>query len=100
MYPLMEAQPFASSMQRALIGELEAARPAYLVYVNLGASWLRTAASDPTFDRWFDGYVRNYERVGIADIISRESTRYRWDDAARDYTSQSNIWVAVYRRRD
>ena len=100
MYPLMEAQPFASGMQRALIGEVEAARPAYLVYVNLGASWLRTAASDPTLDRWFHEYVRQYERVGIADIISRELTRYRWDDAARDYSPESPIWMAVYRRRD
>ena len=53
-----------------------------------------------TLDLWFREYLRQYERVGIADIISRELTRYRWDDAARDYSPESPIWMAVYRRRD
>ncbi|MBI2206449.1 MAG: glycosyltransferase family 39 protein [Candidatus Rokubacteria bacterium] len=100
MYPLMEAQPYASQMQRDMIRELEAARPKYLVFVNLRASWLATPASDSTLARWFDRYWRDFDRVGVADIVSRDVTRYVWDDAARDYTPQSSIWLAVFRRRD
>jgi hypothetical protein len=100
MYPLMEAQPFAASMQREMIREVEAARPKYLVYVNLRASWLTTPASDRTLGAWFEHYVRGFERVGVADIISRDVTRYRWDEAARDYTPESPLWVAVLRRKD
>jgi hypothetical protein len=99
MYPLMESQPYAPAMQRDLIRELTAARPRYLVFVNVHASWLATPASDRTLVAWFDGYWRDFERVGIADIVSRDVTRYRWDEAARDYTPESPLWVAVFRRR-
>ena len=99
MYPLMESQPYAPAMQRDLIRELTAARPRYLVFVNVHASWLSTAASDRTLVAWFNSYWRDFERVGIADIVSRDVTRYRWDDAARDYTPESPLWVAVFRRR-
>ena len=100
MYPLMEPQPYASAMQRDMIRELEAARPTYLVFVNLRASWLATPASDGTLARWFDRYWRDFDRVGVADIVSRDVTRYVWDDAARDYTPQSAVWLAVFRRKD
>lgn len=99
MYPLMEPQPFAARMQDDLIREVEAARPVYLVHVNLHASWLATPASHPRLMQWFAAYVREFERVGIADVVSRDVTRYRWDAAARDYTPESSIWIAVYRRR-
>jgi 4-amino-4-deoxy-L-arabinose transferase-like glycosyltransferase len=100
MYPLMETQPYAVSMQQEFIRELTAARPRYLVFVNVHASWLSSAASDRTLVRWFEGYWRDFERVGIADIVSRDVTRYRWDDAARDYAPESPLWVAVFRRRE
>jgi 4-amino-4-deoxy-L-arabinose transferase-like glycosyltransferase len=98
MYPLMEPQPFALRMQEDLIREVEAARPTYLVHVNLRASWLATPASHPRLRQWFDGYVRQFERVGVADVVSRDVTHYRWDAAARDYVPESPIWIAVYRR--
>lgn len=100
MYPLMESQPYAARMQQQLIRELTDARPRYLVFVNIHASWLSTPASDRTLVTWFDGYWRHFERVGIADIVSREVTKYRWDDAARGYTPESPLWVGVYRRLD
>ena len=33
MYPLMEPQPYALRMQEEMIREIEASRPAYLVFV-------------------------------------------------------------------
>jgi dolichyl-phosphate-mannose-protein mannosyltransferase len=100
MYPLMEEQPYARAMQRHMIGELEAARPKYLVFVNVKTSWLLKPASDNTLARWFQDYWTHFERVGVVDIVSPTVTRYRWDDAARDYTPESTLWLAVFRRKD
>ncbi len=100
MYPLMESQPYAARMQQQMIRELTEARPRYLVFVNIHASWLATPASDRTLVTWFGDYWRHFERVGIADIVSREVTTYRWDDAARGYAPESPLWVGVYRRVD
>jgi len=33
----MEAQPYAARMQREMVGQIERARPAFLVYVNVPA---------------------------------------------------------------
>lgn len=100
MYPLMERHEYARGMQEHLIRELSAARPRYLVFVNVHASWLSFPDSDQTLVRWFGTYWREFERVGVADIVSREVTHYRWDDAARDYAPESTLWVAVFRRKD
>ena len=100
MYPLMEAHPYARAMQEHLIRELTAARPRYVVFVNSHSSWLPNQHSDQTLARWFAGYWRELEPVGLADIVSREVTNYRWGDAARDHAPESPLWVAVYRRRE
>jgi hypothetical protein len=100
MYPLMERHPYAREMQEHLIRELSAARPRYLVFVNVHASWLSVPGSDQTLVRWFGSYWPQFERVGIADIVSRDVTHYRWDAAAREYAPESTLWVAVFRRKD
>lgn len=48
MYPLMEHQAYASTMQREMIAEVERARPAYLVSVTSPLSWLARPDSDRT----------------------------------------------------
>ena len=100
MYPLMEAHPFAARMQEQMIREIEAARPSYLVYVSLQASWLMTPASEPQLQRWVERYLGQFERVGIADIASRSFTRYCWKEAGLDCIPASTVWVGVYRRRE
>lgn len=40
MCGLMENQPYALKMQKEMIGEIEAAKPRYLVFVNIFTSWL------------------------------------------------------------
>ena len=100
MYPLMERQPFAAAMQHHMIDELEALRPRVLVLVNVRTTWLATPTSDRTLARWFERQWPAFEQVGVADIVSGDLTRYRWDDAARDYRPESSLWVAVFRRRE
>ena len=101
MYGLMEAQPYALTMQNEMIGELEASAPEYVVQVSGNASWLQDQQS-PTrvFDWWYAYGTQHYRLVGIADIISEERTEYRWASAAEAYQPQSSYFLAVYRRSE
>jgi 4-amino-4-deoxy-L-arabinose transferase-like glycosyltransferase len=98
MYPLMEPQPYAARMQAEMIHQIELSRPSYLVFVRSPASWLLKPTSDQTILRWLERYSTNFHRVGVADIVSRELTHYRWDADARDYVPKSPYWLGVYRR--
>jgi hypothetical protein len=100
MYGLTEAQPFALEMQQDLIAELEAAKPEYLVMVNVEFSWARHPDSPTALFDWYRLYAqRYYETVGVADLVEPMRTEYRWDDAARDYQVRSQDYVLVLRRR-
>jgi len=100
-YPLMENQPYAGRMQREMVLQIESVRPAFLVYVNVPASWLVKESSDPFVLTWFEAYQRRYyERVGVVDILSPGFTLYLWDASAVGYTPRSNVWLAVFKRRD
>jgi 4-amino-4-deoxy-L-arabinose transferase-like glycosyltransferase len=48
MYPLMEPQPFARTMQREMMAEVERANPKYIVSVMSPFSWLVRPDSDRT----------------------------------------------------
>jgi 4-amino-4-deoxy-L-arabinose transferase-like glycosyltransferase len=98
MYPLMEDQPYAAEMQRRMIGEIEAARPRFVVLVNVAVSWNVGQRSDRTLFRWWDRYQEGFERVGFADITDRGTT-YVWGAAAAVYTPTSPVWVAVFERK-
>jgi Dolichyl-phosphate-mannose-protein mannosyltransferase len=101
MYGLMEAQPFALTMQNDLIGEVETARPEYVVQVSGNASWLQDEQSPKRiFEWWYKYGAEHYKLVGIADIISEDRTEYRWGAAAEAYQPQSTYFLAVYRRAE
>jgi len=101
-YPLMEAQPFALRMQNEMIGEIETARPDYVVMVNVATTWMRDDDSPGRLFDWWDSYRGRYQRVGVADMISEERTEYRWDAAAAPeaYTPKAEDYLAVYKRRE
>jgi len=62
MYPLVENQPYAADMQRRMIDEIEAARPRFVVLVNVAVSWNVGQMSDRTLFRWWDRYQKGFER--------------------------------------
>lgn len=99
-YPLMERHPYASAMQRHMISQIEAANPRFLVFVKVWSSWLVRPESDQTVFRWFEQYQKGFTRVGVVDIISSQTTRYAWGPEAAEYAPRSDIWLAVYERRD
>jgi len=101
MYGLMEDQPFAATMQKEMITQLEENRPKYIVMVNTPASWLRKETSADLIFRWLDGYMpANYQPVGIIDIISLTDTVCKWDSQVKGYSPESVSSVVVYKRKN
>jgi hypothetical protein len=98
MYPLMENQPYAADMQRKMIGEIETARPRFVVLVNVAVSWNVWRRSDcMLFQRW-DRFRESFERFGFGDITDRGRTHV-WGPEASTDTPKSPVWVAVFERR-
>jgi hypothetical protein len=96
----MEGQPYAERMQKQMIREIEAARPMYVVFVNVPTSWMVRKSSVKSVLNWANGYVGNlYEQVGVIDIISPSTTRYLWDDKSAGYTPVSPYYVGVFKRK-
>jgi len=101
MYGLMENQPYAGRMQMQMIREIEAARPKFVVYVNVPTSWKVRKTSITSVFSWADSYVQNlYEQVGVIDILDATTTRYLWDDRVTGYTPLSRAFVSVYKRKE
>ena len=96
-YPMMEPRPGAERMQRRMIEQLEAARPAYVVYVAVAASWLRRPDSSATLQRWFDTQTRGeLTLVGLIEI-DRTGSRFHWGAEARVRPATPD-WIAVFER--
>lgn len=99
-YPMMDPQPYAVSMQREMIREIEASDPRFVVFVRFWYSWLPRPESDQTIFRWFEDYQQRFDRVGVVEILSPGQTRYLWGEAAAAYTPVTDRWLAVYERRE
>ncbi len=97
-YGLMEEQKYASRMQQEMMGEIERAKPEYLVKIMVPASWLRKEKSDTTILLWAEKYIREqYRVVGVAEI--GWTTTYHWDKEAEGYSAQSKYSVYLYKRK-
>ena len=67
-------------MQEEMIREIESARPAYLIFIGVGASWLRLPTSESMIFDWASDYMEEfYDVVGVVNILSRDHTDYYFD---------------------
>jgi hypothetical protein len=99
-YGLMESQPYARRMQEEMIREIEAARPAYLVFVEIKTSWLAGPGSETLLFDWYHRYQpEHYDLAGIVDIPTGEPPVYRWDSEVQGYAPRSTRFISIYRRR-
>ncbi len=97
-YSLMERHEYVPRMQQTMIEEIERGKPAYLVVVNVPASWVVRKYSNRLVFNWMRGYIKNYTLAGVIDIISPTQTIYRWDEEAFSYTPQTDNTVYVLKR--
>ncbi len=97
-YSLMEIHPYALSMQKEMISEIEAAKPKFIVDVDVG--WIRSDDSETYIFGWFSNYIAsNYNLVGIVDMIPGTKSVYKWYDEAKIYNVMSEWSLLIYERR-
>lgn len=110
MYGLMESHSYAEQMQQELINEVEAAKPKFVVQVFAPGSWTVRPNSPQLVFQWMKGFVKEkYDLVGVAEIVSVDTTRYYWDKEATAYSRRSrdiseafqqSPTVLVFRRKE
>jgi len=100
-YPLMEPQKFAVQMQRAMMREIEAARPKYLVFVAVTTSWLKHANSATEIFDWFNRYsTATFRLDGIVNIVSPEQTDYYLPLLVDPQSiTPSEYYLLIYKRK-
>jgi len=84
-YSLMEDQVYWPVMQKQIIREVEANRPAYVVFVDYPDSWLQRSGSPQVaaFEPWMKQYISSgFEEVGRVELADPQS-RYFWGDDVR-----------------
>ena len=97
-YSLMEPQPYAEQMQEEMISEIEAARPEYIVSVNITSSWLKRSNSRLRIFKWANSYIAaGYRLTGVIDIVSADRTEYHWDVETSPYTPRSPHNLLIYK---
>ena len=98
LYPLLEPTPFAPAMKEEMIAEVEAARPAWVIWVNQPASWdTRVGAARPVLE-WASRFLgSSYELDGRIAIRGPRQTDYAWGEEARQMGA-GGASVLVYRR--
>lgn len=100
MYSLVERQPYARQFQQQMIKEVEAARPKYVVFVNLKASWLPPPNADMTVANWFMDYERRQLKlVGLVEVDEAMRITYRWDNPDLSPREHVRIAMTIYERQ-
>jgi hypothetical protein len=98
MYPLMEHQPFAITMQQEMEREVETANPRFVVFVSEAASWLRREDSESGIFDWSAKFERDhYKLIGVVDLMG-DDTEFHFDDDARSYQPRSPSKMLIYQR--
>jgi hypothetical protein len=97
MYPLLERQPYAATMQADLVQELTTNEPAYFVFVSQPSSWGPRMDSDFSIVEWFIKYQQSHlEPVGYVDLVEGREPAFSWTGTGNPKSGQ---WIQVYRRR-
>jgi hypothetical protein len=88
-------------MQEQMIAEIEASKPKYLVFVNVGMSWAIWPQSEKLIFQWYEKYgPAHYDLEGLVDIQIPGKTEYYWDDAARTHSPVANSYIIILKRRE
>ena len=96
-YGLMEPQKYARQMQEEMLGEIERARPMYLVSVVVNDSWLWRPGSERLIFNWANQYTaQNYAAAGFVNITPTE-TDYYFGNAPSSVESLKD-YILIYKR--
>jgi len=96
VYPLMEPQKYAPTMQQEMISQIQAAQPEFIVFVDVDLSWMVRRSSVTQILTWGEKYLEDkYQLDGIVDILPE--TVYRWGPEAQAYQPTSQFTVKVFK---
>lgn len=97
MYPLMEPQPFASTMQREMVSQIETAAPEMIVLVKEQMSWLERPDSDRYILSWSEDYLRAHYRAVDISSLAEARVDHLSDVETEEYRSGYKT-ITVYER--
>ncbi len=98
-FPMTESQPYALTMQKDLIREIEASRPDVLVFSPLWGSDVTRMSVPGAVEEWLGGFLKgSYTQVGFVDIVSADLTEYSWGADAAWRGPTSNRFLVVLKR--
>jgi hypothetical protein len=103
-YSLTEPQPLAPRMGREFFSQTEAARPKYVVSVNMPLSWYSLISPESiryasALQKWWDGYSTNYDIVGTVKISPNGQYQINWQESSLNASYATNDDLLIYRRR-
>ncbi len=84
--------------------DVERDLPKYVVLFNHRISILAKPNSDMTIFNWYSNYINKngYKKVGMADMLSANETKYIWDDNPQQlntYKPKSQFWIEVFQKQ-
>jgi len=98
-YPLMEPQPFAAEMQTEMMSEIEAARPKFVVVVQIDTSWSIRPTSNRGIINWMSRFVSEcYTPAGAADLAPGGAV-WRWGADLKTEFKPSTHRLLTYERK-
>jgi 4-amino-4-deoxy-L-arabinose transferase-like glycosyltransferase len=99
-YNMVARHPHSLHTQRQMIKEIEMAEPEYLIFVNIDLSWLIWENAETTILHWSEQYAeKNYDLIGVVDLVSVDHTEFRWQTEAKHYRPRSPYFVLVFHRK-
>jgi hypothetical protein len=99
-YALMEPQPYAQTMQRDMMAEIESSRPEFLVWVGYDNSWNARPSSDRAVFDWFTRYSNEfYDKIGVVNGDAAAGFVLLRDSAASTNLNPAGQELVLYRRK-
>jgi hypothetical protein len=98
-YGLMEAQKYASHMQREMIREIERVRPKFLISVVMPDSWLQRPESERLIFTWANDFTaQNYTIAGFVNIVASGGADYYFGSVPLSVPRLGN-YILIYERK-
>jgi len=92
--------PQNKRFQSEFIHDVETKKPKYMIYYKIPVSWMPQLRSLKDIEKWFPAFAyKNYNIVGIADMVTADRTEYIWKEDAMAYQPKGEYFVAVFERK-
>ncbi len=99
-YDMMDIGPFAVQFQQEMIRQIEAARPQFLLYVNLQNSWGGAPTPQMPIVDWQTKYCREfYEPVGKVEFPMNKPSQFYWGTEAIASAPPRQECIDIFRRK-